>query len=60
MHAAERSVKSRVGQIAQRSCDGRDIEPESGRKGIAKWAANAELAERLWVLSEPWTGLKVA
>jgi len=35
-------------------------QPEAGRKGVAKWAADAELAERLWAVSELWTGLTVA
>lgn len=32
----------------------------TGRKGVAQWAADAESAERLWVVSEQWTGLTVA
>jgi NAD(P)-dependent dehydrogenase (short-subunit alcohol dehydrogenase family) len=35
-------------------------DPETGRKGVAKWAADAGLAERLWAVSEQWTGLTVA
>jgi len=34
-------------------------EPASGRKGVARWAADPELAERLWAVSELWTGLTV-
>lgn len=30
---------------------------ESGRKGVARWAADPEYAERLWRLSEQWTGM---
>ncbi|MHC8320030.1 oxidoreductase [Pseudomonas sp. GB2N2] len=45
-------------------CEDCDIAPineaESGRKGVAKWAANADFAERLWTLSEQWTGMTVA
>jgi NAD(P)-dependent dehydrogenase (short-subunit alcohol dehydrogenase family) len=35
-------------------------DPETGRKGVAQWAADAGLAERLWAVSEQWTGLTVA
>ena len=31
-----------------------------GRKGVAKWAINADFAERLWTLSEQWTGMTIA
>ncbi|MEX3776381.1 oxidoreductase [Pseudomonas sp. MYb118] len=32
---------------------------ELGRKGVAQWAADPELAERLWQVSREWTGLDV-
>lgn len=32
---------------------------QAGRAGVASWATDAELAERLWTLSEQWTGLTV-
>lgn len=32
---------------------------QAGRVGVASWARDAELAERLWALSEHWTGLTV-
>ena len=32
---------------------------KAGRAGVARWATDAELAERLWALSEQWTGLGV-
>ncbi|MFJ5297774.1 oxidoreductase [Pseudomonas sp. NPDC088368] len=32
-------------------------DPASGRKGVAQWAADPELAERLWRVSEQWTGV---
>ena len=32
---------------------------QAGRTGVANWASDAGLAERLWVLSEQWTGLTV-
>ncbi|MFY1664348.1 oxidoreductase [Pseudomonas sp. Pseu.R1] len=34
-------------------------EPEMGRKGVAKWAANPEYAEQLWQISEGWTGMSL-
>jgi NAD(P)-dependent dehydrogenase (short-subunit alcohol dehydrogenase family) len=41
-------------------CEDCDIAPintaETGRKGVARWAANAEFAEHLWRISEEWTG----
>jgi NAD(P)-dependent dehydrogenase (short-subunit alcohol dehydrogenase family) len=33
--------------------------PETGRKGVAQWAIDAEYAERLWRLSEQWTAMGV-
>ncbi|WP_062381659.1 oxidoreductase [Pseudomonas abietaniphila] len=33
--------------------------PETGRKGVAPWAVDAEYAERLWRLSEQWTAMGV-
>jgi hypothetical protein len=33
--------------------------PEIGRKGVAQWAVDAEYAERLWRLSEQWTGMSI-
>lgn len=33
--------------------------PETGRKGVAQWAVDAEYAERLWRLSEQWTAMGV-
>jgi NAD(P)-dependent dehydrogenase (short-subunit alcohol dehydrogenase family) len=42
-------------------CEDCNIAPinnsESGRKGVAKWANNSDFAERLWSLSEQWTGM---
>lgn len=35
-------------------------ESETGRQGVAKWAADPVLAERLWALSEQWTGMTVS
>jgi len=32
---------------------------QTGRQGVARWAADPELAERLWALSEQWTGMTV-
>jgi NAD(P)-dependent dehydrogenase (short-subunit alcohol dehydrogenase family) len=32
---------------------------EIGRKGVAQWAVDPEYAERLWRLSEQWTGMSV-
>jgi len=32
-------------------------ESETGRKGVAKWAVDPEAAERLWHVSEAWTGM---
>jgi NAD(P)-dependent dehydrogenase (short-subunit alcohol dehydrogenase family) len=32
---------------------------QTGRHGVARWAADPELAERLWALSEQWTGMTV-
>lgn len=32
---------------------------EVGRKGVAQWAADPEYAERLWTLSEQWTGATI-
>jgi NAD(P)-dependent dehydrogenase (short-subunit alcohol dehydrogenase family) len=34
-------------------------DPQIGRKGVAKWAVDPEGAERLWAISEQWTGLTV-
>jgi NAD(P)-dependent dehydrogenase (short-subunit alcohol dehydrogenase family) len=34
-------------------------EPDSGRNGVAKWASNPHFAERLWSLSEQWTGMTI-
>ncbi|KAB0488089.1 NADP-dependent 3-hydroxy acid dehydrogenase YdfG [Pseudomonas reinekei] len=34
-------------------------ESGTGRKGVKEWAANADFAERLWTISERWTGLTV-
>ena len=31
----------------------------SGRKGVAKWAADPTFAEHLWAVSKQWTGLTV-
>jgi NAD(P)-dependent dehydrogenase (short-subunit alcohol dehydrogenase family) len=33
---------------------------ELGRKGVARWATDPEIAERLWTVSEQWTGMTVA
>jgi NAD(P)-dependent dehydrogenase (short-subunit alcohol dehydrogenase family) len=33
--------------------------PETGRKGVAKWAVDPEYAQRLWAVSEQWTGMTV-
>ncbi|MFR0717544.1 oxidoreductase [Enterobacterales bacterium BD_CKDN230030183-1A_HGKHYDSX7] len=32
---------------------------EVGRRGVARWAANPELAEQLWRISEEWTGMSL-
>jgi NAD(P)-dependent dehydrogenase (short-subunit alcohol dehydrogenase family) len=32
---------------------------EIGRKGVAQWAVDPEDAERLWLLSEQWTGMSI-
>ena len=32
---------------------------EVGRKGVARWAVDPQSAERLWALSEQWTGMTV-
>lgn len=44
-------------------CEDCNIAPvndaESGRKGVASWAANPEFAERLWSISEEWTGMSL-
>lgn len=41
-------------------CEDCDIAPlntgETGRRGVAAWAADIDLAERLWAISEEWTG----
>lgn len=34
-------------------------QPDLGRKGVAAWAADDALAERLWERSRDWTGLDV-
>ncbi|VVO74439.1 oxidoreductase [Pseudomonas fluorescens] len=34
-------------------------EPDSGRHGVAKWASNPHFAERLWSISEQWTGMTI-
>lgn len=45
-------------------CEDCDIAPinlaETGRQGVAAWAADPELAERLWHLSEEMTGQSLA
>lgn len=45
-------------------CEDCNIAPinhaEVGRKGVAPWAADPELAERLWALSREWTGMDVS
>ncbi|MFJ3485448.1 oxidoreductase [Pseudomonas sp. NPDC090202] len=42
-------------------CEDCNIAPindaESGRKGVAPWAVDGDQAERLWQLSEQWTGM---
>lgn len=35
-------------------------ESATGRKGVAKWAVDLEYAERLWAVSEQWTGMTVS
>lgn len=35
-------------------------ESEMGSKGVAKWAVDAECAERLWAVSEQWTAMTVS
>ncbi|MFJ3524285.1 oxidoreductase [Pseudomonas sp. NPDC090203] len=44
-------------------CEDCDIAPinnlEIGRKGVARWAANPEFAEQLWLISEAWTGVSL-
>jgi len=32
-------------------------ESQMGRKGVARWAVDPEMAERLWAVSEQWTGM---
>lgn len=34
-------------------------ESGTGRNGVEKWAASADFAERLWAVSEHWTGMTV-
>jgi NAD(P)-dependent dehydrogenase (short-subunit alcohol dehydrogenase family) len=34
-------------------------EVESGRRGVARWAVDPDAAQRLWQLSEQWTGMSV-
>jgi NAD(P)-dependent dehydrogenase (short-subunit alcohol dehydrogenase family) len=44
-------------------CEDCNIAPinnaETGRKGVARWAANPEFAEQLWRISEEWTGMSL-
>ncbi|MDF0489963.1 oxidoreductase [Sphingomonas sp. H39-1-10] len=49
-----------LGGVYCEDCDIAGInEKEVGRKGVAPWAADDEAAERLWSLSEDWTGVSV-
>jgi NAD(P)-dependent dehydrogenase (short-subunit alcohol dehydrogenase family) len=34
-------------------------EEQMGRKGVAKWAVDPAMAERLWAVSEQWTGMSI-
>ncbi|MGX9864923.1 oxidoreductase [Pseudomonas moraviensis] len=58
---ATSGVPADLGGVYCEDCNVAPInDPETGRKGVAKWAADAGLAERLWTVSEQWTGLTVA
>ncbi|MFJ4585974.1 oxidoreductase [Pseudomonas moraviensis] len=58
---ATSAVLADLGGVYCEDCNVAPInDPETGRKGVAQWAADAESAERLWVVSEQWTGLTVA
>lgn len=58
---ATSAVLADLGGVYCEDCNVAPInDPETGRKGVAKWAADAGLAERLWAVSEQWTGLSVA
>lgn len=49
-----------LGGVYCEDCDIAGInEKEVGRKGVAPWAVDDEAAERLWSLSEDWTGVTV-
>lgn len=45
-------------------CEDCNIAPvnqsDIGRKGVAQWASDPDAAERLWQLSQQWTGLSLA
>ena len=58
---ATSGVLADLGGVYCEDCNVAPInDPETGRKGVAQWAADAGLAERLWTVSEQWTGLTVA
>lgn len=58
---ATSAVLADLGGVYCEDCNVAPInDPATGRKGVAQWAADAGLAERLWTVSEQWTGLTVA
>ncbi len=49
-----------VGGVYCEDCDIAEVNNhELGRKGVAPWAMDDEAAERLWALSEDWTGRSI-
>ncbi|RVT91326.1 SDR family NAD(P)-dependent oxidoreductase [Sphingomonas crocodyli] len=49
-----------MGGVYCEDCDIAGInQSEIGRKGVAAWAADDEAAERLWAISEHWTGMTI-
>ncbi|WP_065617093.1 oxidoreductase [Pseudomonas moraviensis] len=58
---ATSAVLADLGGVYCEDCNVAPInDAATGRKGVAQWAADAESAERLWAVSEQWTGLTVA
>ncbi|WP_447759022.1 oxidoreductase [Pseudomonas moraviensis] len=58
---ATSAVLADLGGVYCEDCNVAPInDAATGRKGVAQWAADAGLAERLWAVSEQWTGLTVA
>lgn len=50
-----------VGGVFCEDCEVAELNVEGrGRKGVAAWAADPQAAERLWALSERWTGVGLA